>query len=146
MMTRAEFIGRIAQSLAANAIDKEALDAIAEAVRVVHGDVATTYARQLLIRHRKRAGRRLDHARKKRIAEAAHVARFNRSIGKEEAARQAADAAGLRFNEVYEAAFLYRRKAMRTLMRTIKPTHQQLKVGSQNKKSVVTPKSSHRTE
>ena len=139
-MTRAEFIGRVVQSLANNAIKREAMDAICEAVRIVHGDVATTYARQLLMRHRKRAGRHVDHARKRRIAEAAHMARFNRGIGREIAARQAAERFKVLFSEVFSAAFGDPKKEMRGLIRTVRATRPKYLDGSQNKNSVMNGK------
>lgn len=134
---------KLARAIVADLHDREISPTVtAEIVRcvaIVHAgdDPLPTLVAKLLHRHRKRAGRRVDIGRKKRIAEAAHVARFNRSNGKEKAAQQAADKFGVRFNEVFEAAFLYRRKDMRHLMRRTKPTHQELNVGSQNENSVV---------
>lgn len=94
----------------------------ARCVAIVHGADDfdfPRYASKLLHRHRNRPGPKIDLARKKRIAQAAIEARFNKATGKWEAARKAADCYKVLPSEVFEAAFQYKRGPMRALIRKL---------------------------
>lgn len=80
------------------------------------------YVTKLLLRHAGRAGRKRHRAPspyKLKVAEAAKWARWNRGIGKEEAAAQAAKLYGVPQQRVFRAAFEPKDADMSALIRAL---------------------------